>query len=108
MMFYLSVLLSHLFHYEDAVVKLLPMQDTMHVVQEDSQVLLAISERHNDGHPLSGLTHARPPYSPHHDVTVVLLFMIYDWRLSKQMRHIQTSFCTAQAEHLLFNKNYVG
>ena len=46
----------HQLNDEDEVVELLPHQHGMEVVQQDFQVLLAVSVGHDNGHPVTGST----------------------------------------------------
>lgn len=48
-----------LFNDDDDVIKLLSLQERMHVAQENSQMFCSISYGHNDGHLMSGSTFTR-------------------------------------------------
>ena len=67
---------AHLFDDEDAVVELLRLQERMHVLKEDLQVVAAVAVRNDDGDTVAGATRERPPAPPGGEVRLLRLQLL--------------------------------
>ena len=67
---------AHQFDDVDAVVELLRLQERMHVLKEDLQVVAAVAVRNDDGDTVAGATRERPPAPPGGEVRLLRLQLL--------------------------------
>ena len=67
---------THHFDNKDAVVELLRLQERMHVLKEDLQVVAAVAVRNDDGDTVASATRERPPAPPGGEVRLLRLQLL--------------------------------